>query len=302
MNTLFKTLLSASFTAALCFAPTLVQAQDRLPVVASFSILGDLVRVVGGNKVAVVNLVGPDEDAHIFEPKPQDAKNILQSKLLVTNGLGFEPWAQKLVKSAGYTGQVVVASQGVTPRMMPQANGSSAEVDPHAWQDPTLVMVYVRNIAAALTRIDPTNAAIYQSNSTAYIQELQAADTAAKAEFDGIAALQRKVITSHDAFGYFGARYGVRFLAPRGLSTQAEPSAKQVARFIRQIQQEKIKAVFVENMSNPKLLSQLSKDVGVKTGGTLYVDALSNASGPASTYLKLIRHNVALLAAGMRNN
>lgn len=302
MNTVFHKLIAASLAVALGLLLTPAHAQDRLAVVASFSILGDLVRVIGGDKVAVANLVGPDEDAHVFEPKPQDAKNLLQSKLLVTNGLGFEPWAQKLVKSAGYKGTVVVASQGIKTRTMPQAKGSSAETDPHAWQDPTHVMVYVRNIAAALSQIDPANAALYQANTLAYVNALQTLDADAKAEFAGIAEPKRKVITSHDAFGYFGARYGIQFLAPRGLSTQTDPSAKQVARFIQQLQQEKIKAVFVENMSDPKLLSQLSKDVGVAVGGTLYVDALSGASGPAASYLKLMRHNIALLAAGMRGN
>ena len=284
-----------------------MQAQDKLAVVASFSILGDVVRAVGGDKVAVTTLVGPDEDAHVFEPKPQDAKNLLRSRLLVINGLGFEPWVQKLVKSAGYQGTVVVASQGIDARTMPQtkpatAQGASAELDPHAWQDPTHVMAYTRNIAAALAKADPANAAVYQASSQAFIKKLEALDADIQAEFAGIAESSRKVITSHDAFGYFGARYGVRFTAPQGLSTQAEPSAKQLAQFIQQIQREKIKAVFVENMTNPKLLLQLSRDAGVVAGGTLYVDALSKAGGPADSYLKLMRHNAALLAAGMRKN
>ena len=163
-------------------------------------------------------------------------------------------------------------------------------------------MLYVRNIAAALAQADPANASFYQTNSLAYAKELQTLDADAKAQFAAIAADKRKVITSHDAFGYFGAHYGIRFLAPQGMSTEAEPSAKQVAQFIRQIQTEKTRAVFIENMSSPKLLSQLSKDAGVTVGGTLYVDALSAASGPADSYLKLMRHNVAQLAAGMLKN
>ncbi|WP_411882458.1 metal ABC transporter substrate-binding protein [Polaromonas sp. YR568] len=278
-------------------------AADKLPVLASFSILGDLVRVVGGERVSVTTLVGPDEDAHVFEPKPQDAKNILQTRLLVTNGLGFEPWAQKLVQSAGYKGRSVVASQGVKPRTLPSEKGHShAETDPHAWQDPTLVMVYVRNIAAALGQLDPASASSYQANSEAYVKELQALDAWAKEQFAAIPAAKRKVITSHDAFGYFGAHYQVGFLAPQGLSTEAEPSAKEVAQLIRQIQREKIKAVFVENMSNPKLLAQLSKDAGVTVGPELYVDALSASGGPADTYLRLMRHNVTQLVSGMKQN
>jgi zinc/manganese transport system substrate-binding protein len=303
MKNLFRKFITQLAVLALCAAAATSHAADKLPVLASFSILGDLVRVVGGDRVSVTTLVGPGEDAHVFEPKPLDAKNILQTKLLVTNGLGFEPWAQKLVKSAGYKGRSVVASQGVKPRTLPAEKGNShTETDPHAWQDPTNVVIYVRNIAAALGQLDPAGASSYQANSEAYIKELQALDTWVKEQFATIPAGKRKVITSHDAFGYFGAHYQVGFLAPQGISTEAEPSAKEVAQLIRQIQREKIKAVFVENMSNPKLLAQLSKDAGVTLGPELYVDALSAAGGPADSYLKLMRHNVTRLVSGIRQN
>ena len=277
-------------------------AADKIPVLASFSILGDLVRVVGADRVTVTTLVGPDGDAHVFEPKPSDAKNLLQTRLLVTNGLGFEPWAQKLVKSAGYKGAAVLASQDVKARSLPAEKGKAAETDPHAWQDPTNVALYARNIAAALGKLDPAGASVYQANSDAYAKQLQALDAEAKTQIAAIPPAKRKVITSHDAFGYFGAHYGIQFYAPQGISTAAEPSAKGVAQLIRQIKKEQIKAVFVENMSNPKLLAQLSQDTGVTPGATLYVDALSKASGPADSYLKLMRHNVTQLVAGMRQN
>ncbi|MES2945537.1 MAG: metal ABC transporter substrate-binding protein [Pseudomonadota bacterium] len=303
MKNLLQKLLKPLALVALLSSASVVFAADKIPVLASFSILGDIVQVVGGERVAVSTLVGPDEDAHVFEPRPLDAKNMLQTKLLVTNGLGFEPWAQRLVKSAGYKGQSVIASQGVKPRAMPAETGHShAESDPHAWQDPTNVIIYVRNITAALSKLDPGGAANYLSNGEAYIKQLQTLDAETKAQFATIPAENRKVITSHDAFGYFGARYEIKFLAPQGISTEAEPSAKQVAQLIRQIQKEKIKAVFVENMSNPKLLAQLSKDAGVTVGPELYVDALSKSGGPADSYLKLMRHNVGLLVAGIRLN
>ena len=301
MKILLQKLFNPLVALALCAGTSLSLAADKLPVMASFSILGDLVQVVGGDRVAVTTLVRADQDAHTFEPKAVDAKNLLQTKLLVTNGLGFEPWAQKLVKSAGYKGQSVVASQGVKARAMSDEKGN-AETDPHAWQDPTNVIFYVRNIAAALNKLDPAGASTYQANSEAYVKELEALDTESKAAFAAITPDKRKVITSHDAFGYFGARYSIGFLAPQGMSTEAEPSAKEVARLIRQIQKEKIRAVFIENMSNPKLLAQLSKDAGVAVGPSLYVDALSKAGGPADSYLKLMRHNVAQLAAAMKQN
>ena len=294
-----RTLLAS--TAALVLLCGQAHAAEKIAVTASFSILGDLVRVVGGDRVAVSTLVGPDEDAHAFEPKPADAKTLLATRLLVTNGLGFEPWAGKLARSAGYKGSTVVASAGVPSRTMKDEHGG-AEPDPHAWQNPTHVALYVRNIAAALSKVDASGAATYQANAEAYAKELQALDTWAKAQFAGIALAKRKVITSHDAFGYFAAHYQVQFLAPQGVNTETEPSAKQVAQLIRQIQREKIKAIFVENMSNPKLLAQLSKDAGATVGASLYSDALSTADKPGATYLQMMRHNVTQLAAGMLLN
>ena len=299
-SSLPRRFLLASAT-ALALLGTPAHAADPLPVTASFSILGDLVRVVGAEWVAVTTLVGPDEDAHVFEPKPSDVKTILGSKLLVTNGLGFEPWAGKLAKSAGYKGESVIASKGVKGRAMADEHGH-AESDPHAWQNPNNVVLYVRNIAAGLSRVDPAGASAYQANAEAYVKELQALDSWAKEQFATIPAEKRKVITSHDAFGYFAAHYGIKFLAPQGVSTEAEPSAKQVAQLIRQLQREKIKAVFVENMTNPKLLAQLSKDAGVTVGTALYADALSAPGKPGSTYLQMVRHNVTQLAAGMKLN
>ena len=292
-------LLASATALALLSAPA--HAADPLPVTASFSILGDLVRVVGAQRVAVTTLVGPDEDAHVFEPKPSDVKTILGSKLLVTNGLGFEPWAGKLAKSAGYKGETVIVSKGVKARTMADEHGH-AESDPHAWQNPNNVALYVRNIAASLSRVDPAGASAYLANAETYVKELQTLDAWAKEQFAAIPAVKRKVITSHDAFGYFAAHYGSKFLAPQGVSTEAEPSAKQVAQLIRQLQREKIKAVFVENMTNPKLLAQLSKDAGATVGAALYADALSAPDKPGSTYLQMMRHNVTQLAAGMKLN
>ena len=310
MHRVIRKLLAASIAGAALLSGASFAAEP-VPVVASFSILGDLVRVVGGERVSVITLVGPDEDAHVFEPKPTDAKTLVQSRLLIVNGLGFEPWAQKLAKSAGYKGETVVASRGVKPLVMAEedAHGEKGhkdkghhhdEADPHAWQNPHNVVLYSRNIAAALAKVDPAGATAYQTNANAYVKELQALDTWAKAQFVAIPADKRKAITSHDAFGYLAAQYQIKFLAPQGVSTDAEPSAREVAQLIRQIQRERIKAVFVENMSNPKLLAQLGKDAGVTVGPALFVDALSAAGGPADSYLKLMRHNVTQLAAGMR--
>ena len=284
-------------------APIGAQASEPMQITASFSVLADLVRVVGAERVKVTALVGPDEDAHVFEPKPVDAKTILQSRLVVMNGLGFEPWMQKLLESSGFKGERLEASRGVTPRTL--AIGSFqglSETDPHAWQDPTNVIIYVQNIRAALTKLDPAGASLYQKNTDGYITELKALDEWAKAQLYRIPQTKRKVITSHDAFGYFAAHFNVTILAPQGVSTETEPGAKEVAGLIRQIKREKIKAVFMENMTNPKLISQIAADTGVTLGPALYVDALSAKAEAGSTYLKLMHHNVAELAMAMQKN
>jgi zinc/manganese transport system substrate-binding protein len=293
-----RCLLASAMALALLGGQT--QAADKLPVTASFSILGDLVRAVGGDRVAVTTLVGPDQDAHAFEPRPGDVKTILASKLVVHNGLGFEPWASKLLQSAGYRGPVLLASSGVRTRIMEE--DGHTETDPHAWQNPDNVVLYARNIAAALSKVDPQGTAGYQARSDAFVRELQLLDLWAKEQFAAIPTAKRKVITSHDAFGYFAAHYGLTFLAPQGISTETEPSAKQVARLIQQIKREKIRAVFVENMGNPKLIDQLSKDAGAVLGANLYADALSAPDKPGATYLQMMRHNVRELVAGMAKN
>jgi zinc/manganese transport system substrate-binding protein len=282
-------------------------AAEPLPVVTSFSVLGDLVQVVGGDRVKVSTLVGPDADAHAFEPKPVDATAILQAKLFVINGLNFEPWAQKLASSAGYKGVTLIASQGIVARRMPAEPGHSHggaqdETDPHGWQDPSNVATYVRNIEKSLSNLDPAGARSYQINSDFYIKQLMALDQFAKEQFATIASSKRQVITSHDAFGYFAARYQIKFLAPQGINADTEPSAKGVAQLIRQIKRDKIRAVFVENMSNPKLLMQITQDTGVTLGPKLYVDALSGPDEPGATYLAMMRHNITQLAAGMKLN
>ena len=295
--------LTLSSLVAIGLLPSISPATEPLPVVASFSILGDLVQVVGGERVKVTTLVGPDADAHAFEPKPAHAKAILQSRLFVINGLNFEPWAQKLARSANYKGQILVASQGIKVRKLPLDQGHQhAEADPHGWQDPSNVVVYVKNIAKSLASLDPAGARSYQNNSELYIKELESLDQFTKDQLAPLSVKQRQVITSHDAFGYFAARYQIRFLAPQGINADVEPSAKEVAQLIRQIKRDKIKAVFVENMSNPKLLAQITQDTGITLGPKLYVDALSGPNEPGSTYLKMMHHNVTQLVAGMQRN
>ncbi len=288
--------------AALIFS-SLALAADKIPVVASFSILGDLVAVVGGERVSVRALVGPDQDAHVFEPQPVDLKTVAQARLVVFNGLGFEGWMERLIKSSGFKGTTLIASHGIKPRQMEDDEHPGKRVsDPHAWQDPRNTIDYVRNIVAALSRLDPAGETIYRANGDNYIAELSALDNWAQAQYASIPAERRKLITSHDAFGYHSRRYGIRFLAPQGISSEDEPSAREMATLIRQIRKEKIKALFMENMSNPKILDQLARETAVVPAGKLYADSLSKADGPAPSYLKMMRYNVETILAGLRRN
>jgi zinc/manganese transport system substrate-binding protein len=232
---------------------------------------------------------------------------LAQAKVVVVNGLGFEGWIQRLAGAANYKGALVVASDGIAVRQRlenrhEQGNNAAQRPDPHAWQDPTNVMVYTRNIVAALSKADPAGAALYERNGDAYQRSLAELDSWAQAQFAQIPDARRSVITSHDAFEYFGAHFKVRFLAPQGVSSESEPSAKDVARLIRQMRQEHSKAIFFENMSNPKLLQQISNEVGVAPGGKLYADALSQAGGPAPTYLRMMRFNVAQIMDRLKQN
>jgi len=292
-----------SFLLAALIAPVLLAAagahaaDGKLKVVASFSVLADIVKNVGGDRVDVTTLVGPDGDAHVFEPTPTDARAVAAADVVFVNGLGLEGWMDRLIQSSGYKGPVVVATRGVAARSMDE-DGTEV-TDPHAWQDLGNGRVYVGNIADALAAADPADAAAYRAAATAYDAEIAAKDQWVRTELAAITADRRKIITSHDAFGYFGAAYGVTFLAPVGVSTEAEPSAAGIAQLIRQIKSEGIKVVFFESMTSPKLVETLASEAGARVGGTLYSDALSPPGGPADSYLKMFDNNVPELKAAM---
>lgn len=297
-----RALLALVLAAAL--TPGAAGAQAPVKVVASFSILADMVKNVGGEHVEVTALVGPDGDAHVYQPTPADARAVTAAQVLVVNGFGFEGWMDRLVKAAAFKGVRVVTTDGMTSYSMTEVeDGKKTKVtDPHAWQDLQRGMVYVRNIVDGLVKADPARAALYRANGDTYIAKLRELDAWIVAELATIPKEKRQVITSHDAFAYFGRRYGVSFKAPVGFSTESEASAKDVAALIRQIERQKIRAIFIENMSDPRLLQQLASEAGAAVGGTLYADALSPSDGPASTYIDMFRHNVGQLVAAMQQN
>lgn len=279
-------------------------AQAPLKVVASFSILADMVKNIGGEHVEVTTLVGPDGDAHVYQPTPADARAVATARVLVVNGFDFEGWMGRLVKATNFKGVHVVATRGVSSHSMIEIEEGKKRkvIDPHAWQDLQRGMTYVRNIADGLASADPARAEQYKANAEAYLGKLRELDAWIVAELAAIPKERRKVITSHDAFAYFGRRYGITFRAPVGVSTESEASAKDVAALITQIRKESIRAIFVENMSDPRLLQQLASEAEAAVGGTLYADALSGPSGPASSYIDMFRHNVTQLVTAMRSN
>jgi zinc/manganese transport system substrate-binding protein len=272
-------------------------AQDKLNVVATFSILADLVKNVGGERVEVKSLVGPNGDAHVYQPTPNDAKMVSDARLVFVNGLGFEGWMARLVKASGTKAAMVTATKGVKPRKMDE--GGHAEADPHAWQSVPNVKVYVANIYDALAAADPAGKATYAANAAAYLAKLDALDLQVRAAVAAIPVDRRKIITTHDAFGYFGAAYGVAFIAPQGVSTESEVSARDVAKIITQIRKQNIPAVFLENVTDERLLRRIGEESGARVGGTLYSDALTDDKGPAPTYLDMMRHNVKQLAEAL---
>ncbi len=287
--------------AALAQAPA-----QPLPVVATFSILGDLVREVGGERISLTTLVGPDGDAHVYSPSPADAKALAEAKLVVVNGLRFEGWIDRLVKASGTKAPVAVAAQGIRTIAAADDHGhghshghSHGAADPHAWQDVGNAKAYIANIRDALAKADPAGAETYRANAAAYTAKLDALEADVKAAIASIPPARRRVITSHDAFGYFAKAYGVAFVAPQGVSTDTEASARDVAAIIRQIRKDKVPAVFLENVTDPRLVERIARETGAKMGGRLFSDALSPQDGPAGTYIAMVRHNIRTLTAAL---
>lgn len=292
-----------------CLLPSVSEAKN-LRVVASFSILGDMVQQVGGRRVEVKSLAGPDQDMHTYEPTPKDIRTLSEADLFIVNGLGFEGWLGKLIESSDYKGKVIIASKGVRALKVEhhdkdehedEKEHDHGEYDPHAWQALSNGVIYVNNIVDALVAADKQNAATYKANGRLFVKGISDLEKRVKAQMKLMPDYKRKVITSHDAFQYYGKTYMIQFIAPVGISTEAEPSAQDVARLIDQIRDQHIKALFLENISRPGVLDQL-KHEGAEIGGVLYSDSLSTPEGPAGSYIAMMRHNTALLLAAMQKN
>lgn len=272
-------------------------APSRIPVVATFSILADFARNVGGERIDVRALVGPNGDAHVYQPTPGDARLLNAAQLIVVNGLGLEGWIDRLIAASGAKAPIVLATKGVVPRNM-EEDGRIGK-DPHAWQSVANARTYVVNIAQGLVSADPAGAAAYRANAGAYLAKLDVLEAEIRAEIARIPPERRRIITTHDAFGYFGEAYSFTFIAPAGVSTESEASAKDIAKIIRQIKAEHVPAVFLENITDPRTSRRIAEESGAKIGGELYSDALSPADGPAPDYIAMMRRNVNELTAAL---
>lgn len=305
-----KLLAAAVFATLTALTPAKAQERpaEKLKVLATFSIIADLVRNVGGDRVEVSALVGADADGHAYSPSPADAKKVAEARVVIANGLGFEGWMTRLVKSSGSKAPVVVATKGIKPlkarggHSHGHGHGHShdhGQNDPHAWQSVPNVKVYVANIRDALAAADPAGKSVYEKNAYAYAAALDALDREVREAVERMPKQARRVITNHDAFAYFGAAYGLEFISAHGVSSDAQPSARDVARIVSQIRKQKIPAVFLENVSDDRLMKRIAAETGAKIGGKLYSDALTGEKGDAPTYIDLIRHNIRTLSAAL---
>jgi len=274
---------------------TPLHAQERVNVVASFSILGDFVKNVGGDRVNVTTLVGADGDVHVYAPAPADARKIADARLLVINGLGLEGWLPRLLQASGSKAPIIMTTRGIAPLK------AGSDADPHAWQSVVNAKIYVSNISEALVAADPADAGVFRANAQAYLTRLDALDREVREAVEQIPPARRKVISTHDAFGYFASAYGIEFIAPLGVSTESEASARDIARIITQIRTAKIPAVFLENISDPRLVSRIAAETGARVGGTLYSDSLTGEKGAAPTYIDMVRHNIKSLTSALAN-
>lgn len=324
---MFNTLRFATYASLLTLGGFASGASAaELKVVASFSIIADFAKNVGGDRVDISTLVGPDGDAHVYEPRPADAAALEGADVVLINGLQFEGFMSRLIEASGTKAPVVEVTKGIEPLKSAEeeheheaeekaeaghdhekaghdhgheGHHHHGEFDPHAWQSIHNAEIYVKNIADAFCKADKAGCATYTANSEAYIAKLGELETEVKAAIEAIPADKRTVITSHDAFGYFEHEYGLKFIAPEGISTEAEASAADVAKLIDQVKHDEASAIFLENITNPRLVEQISTETGIKIGGTLYSDALSTSDGPASTYLDMFRYNVNTMKAAI---
>ncbi|WP_185984776.1 metal ABC transporter solute-binding protein, Zn/Mn family [Aureimonas mangrovi] len=294
------------------YASTHALAAEPLQVVATFSILGDFAKEVGGERVEVSTLVGPNADAHVYEPRPADAIAIARADVVLTNGLGLEGFIDRLVTASGTEADIAALSDGIEAKEEPggghyhfvdgEAVFHAGALNAHAWQSVPNVKIYVQNTRDAFCRADVEGCESYTANADAYLAELDALDTEIRESIDALPENRRAVVVGHNAFGYFEGEYGLQFLSPQGISTESEASAADVAGLIRQMREAGTTAVFAENISDSRLVERIAAEAGTELKGILYSDALSDPNGPAPDYVSLMRHNVQTMTGALTAN
>jgi len=266
-------------------------------VVATFSVLGDLVKIVAGDSVEVVTLVGPDGDAHTFEPTPKDGVSLAEADVIFENGVGFEAWLDKLYSSSKSKAKRVVVSEGLRLRTLEN------EHDPHLWHDVKNAIHMVGVIRDKLAEADPPNADKYRANAAAYLDRLNTLDAWVVEKVGTLPKAKRKLVTSHDTFGYFADRYGFEVVGSglESVSTEAsDPSPAAFAKLVGEIKAAKVPAIFAENVHNPKLMERLAKEAGVKVAPPLFTDALGKPGSEGDTYEKMMRYNVSTIMDALK--
>ena len=298
-----------AFVAAALLQTAPLRSAERPTVIATFSVLGDMVANVGGDHVDLVTIVGPDGDTELYQPTLADGRVVAKARVIFMNDINdeFEPWLEPLLKQAGFTGTKVVASRGaktITAEEEHPISGKEAApvIDQHAWLDPMNGIVYVRNIAQALERSDPANADDYRARATAYIKQLQAVDAWIRTEMATVPRAKRRVIASHDSLQYLAKVCGITLISINGWTNKSEPSAAELARLAQQIEAEHVHALFLDSITDPRAMERIAKETQATIAGTLYGDSLSKPGGGADTYLQMLRHDVATLKAGMLKN
>ncbi|MEM1076306.1 MAG: zinc ABC transporter substrate-binding protein [Pseudomonadota bacterium] len=295
--TFLKTIHAGIATTLLAFAAVSSTARAHdVQIVASFSILGDMVEEVVGEHASVITIVGPDADAHVYQPSVADARAVADADIIFVNGLGFETWSDTLIAESDTAAAVHVATEGIAPVEV------DGETDPHAWNSLSNGIIYVRNIETALSDAMPDHADVFSANADAYIARLEQLDATTREKLAELPSNRRTVVTAHDAFGYLADAYGLTFLAPVGIDTEAEPSAQDLAELIDQLKSDGAAALFVENITSPALIQQISDETGLAIGGRLYSDALSERGGPATSYLAMFEHNLATLLEALETS
>jgi len=285
------------------------RAADKMLVVATFSVSGDMVANVAGDHVELVTIVGPGGDTELYQTTLADSKTVAQARIVFVNDLNdeFEPWLEPLLKQVAFRGTKVVVSRGAKTITAAEEHAISGKnlppaIDQHAWLDPKNGVIYVKNIAEALARADAANAADYRARAASYIKQIQAVDAWAKSEIAAVPVSKRRVLASHDSLEYLGKALGITLISINGWTNKSEPSAAEVARLTQQIQADNLHALFLDSITDPRVMERVGQETGATIGGTLYGDALSKPGGGAETYIEMLRHDVSTLKAGMLKN